>query len=141
MRRAGKLSLLIVEDDANTRFLTETAAQRTGLFEPITTAEDGLAALQTLQAAEAPNRPALVLSDLSMPHMTGLELLRAIKADAALRSIPVAIITSSDVPNDRELALSAGACAFVSKPCGIDALIRVLAQLREVCDAVTTANA
>jgi CheY-like chemotaxis protein len=133
MLRSGKLPLLVVEDDANVRYLMEVAARRSELFEPITVAADGQAALEILRAATVAQLPALIVSDLSMPRMTGLELLRAIKSDVAMHLIPVAIITSSDAPDDRELSLAAGACSFVPKPYGVEALIKAFVALREFC--------
>ena len=133
MLQSGKVSLLIVEDDANIRFLMDVAAQRSGVFEPIAVYEDGLAALHALQAMPNADLPAIIVSDLSMPNMTGLELVRAIKSDPRLHRIPVAIITSSDVPNDRELAFAAGVCAFLAKPYGVEALMRALISIRESC--------
>lgn len=141
MPHSGKVSLLIVEDDANLRYLLETAARRAGLFEPVISAKDGQAALEILQASAGTELPAMIVTDLSMPRMTGLELLRALKSDLRTRSIPVAIITSSDLPNDRDLALEAGACSFVHKPYGLDALARALVAIRECCgEAAGTAT-
>ena len=136
MPRSGKVALLIVEDDTNIRYFLEIAAQRAELFDPIRSANDGQAALEILRASESSELPAIIVTDLSMPRMTGLELLRALKSDARTRNIPVAVITSSDVPHDRELALQAGACSFVPKPYGIDALTRVLIEIRESCGAI-----
>lgn len=141
MLRQTKLPLLIVEDDAHLRYLMQAAAERTGLFGPIHTCEDGLAALDYLQTRPEEERPGLIASDLSMPRMTGLELLRAVKADPVLRSIPVGIVTSSDLPNDREEALTAGACAFIAKPFGLEALARVYAQLHESATTPAAAGA
>ena len=140
MRRSGKISLMIVEDDVNIRFLFEAAAQRAEIFEPVAIAVDGQAAFDALQAAASATLPALIVSDLCMPRMTGLELLRAVKNDTVLRTIPVAIITSSDNPNDRELALAAGACSFVPKPYGVDALTKALIALWECCDKAAGAS-
>src|SRR5688572_27307076 len=106
MPTSGKLPILIVEDDATIRFLLQTAAHRSDYFDPVVTAPDGQAALEMLQANAPGNLPAVVLTDLSMPRMTGHELLRAIKADPVLRMLPVAVITSSDLPEDRELAVA-----------------------------------
>jgi CheY-like chemotaxis protein len=136
MPASGKVPILIVEDDATIRFLLQTAAQRCGLFEPVVTAADGQAALEMLHANAPGNLAAIVLTDLNMPRMTGHELLRAIKADPVLRPLPVAVITSSDLPEDRELALAEGACLFVIKPYGIDALMKIFAALRETCREV-----
>jgi len=125
-------SILIVEDDANLRYLLETAAARAGGFEVVGALPDGQAALEWLHRRAGHELPDLVLTDLSMPRLTGLELLRAIKADERLRPIPVAMITSSNVPNDRSDALAAGACDFIEKPHGLDALASVLRALRAV---------
>ena len=133
MLQPRKLSLLIVEDDRNIRFLMEVAAQRSGLFEPILSCDDGTTALDALQSMQATELPDMVVSDLSMPKMTGVELVHAMKRDPRLRRIPVAIITSSNVPNDRELAFAAGVCAFVAKPYGVEALMHALMSLRESC--------
>jgi CheY-like chemotaxis protein len=122
-----------VEDDANIRFLLQAAAIRSGRFEPIKSAGDGQSALEILQGHEDGELPALIVTDLSMPRMSGLELLRSVKRDARLRSIPVAIVTSSDIPNDRDTALGAGACTFVPKPHGVEALTRVLVTIVDSC--------
>lgn len=140
MLRSGKLALMIVEDDTNIRILLESAATRSGLFEPITTACDGQIAWETLQAAETSNLPALIVTDLSMPRMTGLELVHAVKNDERMRNIPIAIITSSDVSNDRELALAAGVCAFVAKPFGLEALTQSLIAIREACGEIAAVS-
>jgi chemosensory pili system protein ChpA (sensor histidine kinase/response regulator) len=131
----SKVPLLIVEDDTNIRVLLEAAAQRSQLFEPIMQAPDGQAALEMLRALSPADLPGLIASDLSMPRMNGLELLRSIKADERLRHINVGIITSSNVPNDRELAMAAGACSFVHKPHGLNALMRAIVSIRASCAA------
>jgi CheY-like chemotaxis protein len=136
MPHPGKISLLIVEDDANIRYLMQTAAEHAGAFEPIWTEADGQAALESLRRCTASSLPTMIVSDLMMPRMTGLQLLQKIKNDPALRHIPVAIITSSNVPHDREEALASGACAFVEKPHGLVALTEALLALRILTDEV-----
>lgn len=140
MPQAEKRPLMIVEDDAITRILLETAAKRSGVFEPVTVAVDGRAALESLASRDPSHLPALIATDLSMPHMSGLELLRELKRDSHLRSIPVAIITSSDLAADREQTLAEGACAFVTKPCGVDAMIAVFTALRVSCVEIVDAD-
>ena len=136
----GKVSLMIVEDDANVRFLLETAALRTDLFDPIASANDGQEALDKLRTSQTPELPGLIVSDLSMPRMTGLDLVRAVKADERMRAISVAIITSSDAPNDRAMALEAGVCSFVHKPYGLDALAQALTAIRDSCETAATTS-
>ena len=138
---------MIVEDDANIRYLLETAATRTGVFEPVVGFANGHDAWEALRASEPASLPALIVSDLSMPRMSGMELLRAAKSEPALRAIPFAIITSSHVPRDRDAALAEGACAFIVKPYGLDALGKALLELRNACretdppDSGSTASA
>ena len=131
----AKLTLLIAEDDQNLRYLMEAAARHAGGFDPILTAADGQAALDAVRKSGA--HPDLIVTDLSMPRMTGIELIRALKRDAATRGIPVAVVTSSDIANDREDALAAGAQSFWAKPHGFDALIALLNSIRDSCRAVT----
>lgn len=137
MPRPGKVSLMIVEDDANLRFLMLSAARRTALFEPIFAAADGQEAIELLRGRDTSNLPALIVTDLSMPRLTGLDLVRAVKGDERLRNIPVAVITSSDIPDDRELALAAGAFTFVAKPHGLHALTQALTTICESCGEAT----
>jgi len=65
---------------------------------------------------EAGGRPQLILLDLKMPRMDGLEVLRRIRADEAARGLPVVVLTSSERQEDREEALRQGASWFVCKP-------------------------
>ena len=139
MRAVEKISLLIVEDDAAIRYLMEEAASRTGDFGPIAVAEDGRAALDWLQQRSPAELPDLIVTDLSMPRLTGIELVQALKADSNLRAIPAAVITSSDIPNDREDALAAGACVFLKKPHGLEALTQIFLGLRDSCRATSIA--
>ena len=133
MPYSSKVSLLIAEDDAKLRDLLEAAAHRSELFNPIITVDDGQAALDVLHASDSSQLPAVVVSDLSMPRMSGLELLRTVKSDGRLRHISFAILTSSNFPNDRQLAMDAGACSFVPKPYGFEELVRALVAIRESC--------
>ncbi len=139
MSERGKLTLLIADDDPEIRYLMEAAAGRCGNFGRIDVAEDGESALNLLRKRDRADYPDLIVSDLSMPRMDGLELIRELKRDPNTRRIPIAIITSSNIPNDRQDALEAGACAFIEKPQGLDALTRILDSLRDCC--VSDANA
>lgn len=132
MTAVEEISILLVEDDANLRYLLETAAAQAGGFNVVAALPDGQVALDWVKDRASHELPDLVLTDLSMPRLTGLELLQAIKADERLRAIPVAVITSSNGPHDRSDALAAGACDFIEKPHGLAALTAVLRNLRSV---------
>lgn len=133
----AKPSLLIVEDDQLLRHLLVAAAERTREFLDIMAAPDGRAALDWLRsplAGEVIGRsPLYVLSDLSMPRMNGLELLRELKRDPATREIPVVIVTSSNLPNDRQEAIDAGCTAFFYKPDRFDQFTEIIASLPRLC--------
>lgn len=85
------------------------------------TAHDGARALELLRAADP--RPDLCLSDVMMPGLSGLELLRAIRNDPALAALPVVLMSAAPVA-DR--ATAEGATAFIGKPFDVDTLLRTL---------------
>lgn len=136
MRSAGTFELLIVEDDAHLRELLHAAAERTGKFSRVRVASDGEEALGYIR--EGITRDALpnfILSDLAMPRMDGLELIRELKRNEATRHIPVAVITSSNRPNDREDAKAAGCCAFFHKPIGLEEMTVLIGSVPQICGA------
>jgi CheY-like chemotaxis protein len=79
--------------------------------------------------------PVVVLSDLNMPRMDGLQLIHELKHHAETRDVPIVIMTSSSDPNDREHALSAGCAAFYQKPQRFEDMIALLASLPAICNA------
>lgn len=134
--RKGKTSVLLVEDDPHLRFFAYTAAERAGCFGEIVAAADGEDALTLIHqwpGGHEGGKPDLVISDLCMPRKTGVELISALKNDPSTRDIPVAIITSSNIPNDREDALLAGATAFEHKPLGLEAYVKMFRALHHQC--------
>lgn len=129
--------LLFVEDDAEDVQLTLMGFRLQG-FEPrVVVAKDGKEALELLLAACEASRPlpAAILTDIKMPRMDGLELLRQVKGDPRLREIPVAILTSSDHEADRKEALSHGAGLYLMKPSSLDAYAGIASRLRELMAA------
>lgn len=134
---AKKPSLLIVDDDEHLRYIFASAAERCGEFGTIWQAADGSMALATLrrmlktQMADAGG--VLVLTDLAMPIMDGLDFVRAAKSDAATSTVPIVLMTNSDRPNAKEDALAAGCCAFFAKPERFDQIMRLVASLPAVC--------
>jgi two-component system chemotaxis response regulator CheY len=79
----------------------------------VSEAGDGLEALQQLEANGAPD---VVLTDWNMPNMNGLELIRSVRANAALRSVPMLMITSETEMNKMVLAFAAGVNEYLMKP-------------------------
>ncbi len=101
--------IVIAEDHDDIRVVVTRALERAGHH--VVATEDGLSAL----AAVRQHRPDLVISDVEMPGMTGLELCRAIRADATLRHIPVVLASGMLLPDD-ERATDAGASGSLTKP-------------------------
>jgi two-component system response regulator len=111
------LRVLLVEDDPDHVFLVRRAlADLAGTEVTVEVAGDGEQAAERLGRWRSEPRPGLVLLDLKMPRMGGLELLGRIRADDATRELPVVVLTSSERPEDRDEALRQGATWFVCKP-------------------------
>jgi two-component system, response regulator len=113
------LRVLLVEDDDDHVFLVGRAlADLDGAVVAVEVAADGEQALERLARArfDAGCLPQLVLLDLKMPRMGGLEVLRHLRADERTRDLPVVVLTSSEHLEDREEALRLGATWFVCKP-------------------------
>ncbi len=102
--------ILVVEDQADNRQILRDMLASTDY--EMTEAEDGEQAL----AAVAQHRPDLILMDIQLPILDGYEATRRIKADPALRSIPIIAVTSYAMSGDEEKAREAGCDDFVPKP-------------------------
>ena len=116
------VDILLVEDDKSDIDLALTAFKKAGLTNQIEVARDGTEALDFLfcrgkfARQRASNRPQLVLLDLQLPKMNGLDVLRQMKADERTRTIPVVILTASRKNEHLEQALKLGAEAYMVKP-------------------------
>ncbi len=82
----------------------------------ITVARDGVDALRMLRAAELPLERLVIVADLRMPRMSGLDLLKELRNDARLKRIPTVVLTTSDDPHDRDAAFCLGAAGYFVKP-------------------------
>jgi CheY-like chemotaxis protein len=113
------LRVLLVEDDEDHLFLIRRALRDLdGVSVAVDVARTGEQALDHLGKVRLDSRalPQLVLLDLKMPGRGGQEVLRSIRADATLRSLPVVVLTSSEHEDDRAQALRLGATWYVCKP-------------------------
>lgn len=113
--------LLLVDDNSDDEALTRRALRRVEECSiEVVVARDGRAALDLLNDLEPvrrlPRRPDLVLLDLKMPRLSGSEVLASLRANPALRDLPVVVFTSSSEEQDRRTSLALGASDFVSKP-------------------------
>lgn len=127
--------ILLVEDDPAHARLMKRAMRDSLLGNAVHVATDGEQALHYLRQtgpyaapAEAP-RPDLVLLDLQLPGITGIDVLRAIRADAELGGMPVVVLTSSGDPEDVSDAYREHANSYVSKPLDYDRFRSVVREL------------
>jgi CheY-like chemotaxis protein len=117
MREVRKDAILLVEDNADDELLTIRALKKTKIANEIVVAHDGEEALEYLLAEGGGNDlPVMVLLDLKMPKLSGLEVLREIRLNARTRSLPVVVFTSSNEEKDVVESYSLGVNSYVRKP-------------------------
>ena len=122
--------LLIIDDDPDQLALARLAAQRAGGMR-VMAAESGAEALIQLQARAEMNLapPDLVLTDLKMPDINGLELMQTVRSRPETQNVPVIFLTSSAYNRDRILAHMAGADGFFQKPIRFGDLVGLMKAL------------
>jgi CheY-like chemotaxis protein len=112
-------TILFAEDNANDVELTLAALRGHGVANPIVVVRDGAEALDYLHrrgAFAGAEPPCLILLDLKMPKVDGLEVLQTVKGDPALRVIPIVVLTSSAEESDLARSYDLGVNAYVVKP-------------------------
>ncbi len=120
------VELLYVEDNPDDVELTLRALSRQNIFPCLHHACDGVEALEFLAENRATTGAAalrLILLDLKLPRVSGLEVLRRIRSDERIRTIPVVILTSSCERSDLEAAYALGVNSYVVKPVDFDAFM------------------
>jgi CheY-like chemotaxis protein len=127
-------SILLVDDSPEDVELTLAALSADNLANDVVVARDGVEALDYLYrrtkfAGRAPGNPAVILLDLKMPKMNGLEVLRTIKADEHLKMIPVVMLTSSREEPDLMESYKLGVNAYVVKPVDFQEFLGAVKQL------------
>jgi CheY-like chemotaxis protein len=111
-------TVLIVDDEPDDIELTTIALNEARPDIDIKSALGGTAALALLR--NGGGRPDLILLDLKMPGMNGIEVLREIRSDDLLKDLPVVVFTSSSLKSDRTKAIAAGASDYLQKPLALD---------------------
>ena len=126
---ATPIDMLLVEDNPDDVGLTIEALEDTKVANRLHVVTDGIAALSFLRRegkyAQAP-RPAIILLDLNLPKKDGREVLSDIKADPALRRIPVIILTTSSAQDDIQRAYDLHANCYITKPVDFEQFVRVI---------------
>lgn len=124
--------ILMVEDDRDDLELTQLALREAKVANPLLVARDGVEALELLfgdGAGSAPVRPVVVLLDLKLPRVDGLQVLERIRGDARTRDLPVVVLTSSDEEEDRHRSYALHVNSYVRKPVDFDRFQAAVRQL------------
>ena len=114
-------TVLYVEDNFHNRLIVRKILESRGYT--VVEAEDGVSGLSMIREL----KPPLILMDIGLPGIDGLELVGLVKADKALRQIPVIALTASAMAGDRERFLAAGCDDYLSKPVQAMELIKMVA--------------
>ncbi len=136
MSPEGKV-ILLVEDNPDDVALTLRALKKSGVAARLATAGDGVEALDYLfgtgpHAGRDPaETPHLILLDLKLPRVDGIEVLRRIRADARTRLLPVVILTSSQEQRDLVNGYASGANSFIRKPVDFTEFLNVMRRLSQ----------
>jgi CheY-like chemotaxis protein len=128
-------TILLVEDDADDEALTVRALHKHNIANEIVVARDGVEALDYLFGTGAHagrdlrQQPQVILLDLKLPRLDGLEVLRRLRADPRTRLLPVVILTSSKEEEDRTKSYTLGANSYVRKPVDFNQFSEAVRQL------------
>lgn len=112
----SSLNILLVEDDEVDVMNVKRAFEKYHIMNPVFVAENGLEALQMLRTGAVPGERRIILLDLNMPRMNGIEFLRALRADAELKSTTVVVLTTSNNDRDKIEAYNLNVAGYLVKP-------------------------
>jgi CheY-like chemotaxis protein len=125
-----ELNILLVEDDHVDVMNVQRAFKKSSIANPLWVAGNGVEALDKLRGGEVPLTRLLILLDLNMPRMNGIEFLRSLRGDPDLRHLPVVVLTTSDDERDRVDAYHLNVAGYIVKP----------VTFVSFCDAMSTLN-
>lgn len=128
------LHILLVDDDDIDVMNVQRAFKRNNILNPLFVARDGIEALAMLRASgpdAIPRERRLILLDLNMPRMNGLEFLRAIRDDPELRQLTVIVLTTSDDERDKVEAYNLNVAGYIVKPVTFIAFVEAMAALNK----------
>jgi two-component system response regulator len=134
-RTLTRKTILLVEDDHYDEELTLRALRRSNIRNEVIVANDGAEALEILFGEgkfldrEMDSLPAVVLLDLKLPKVSGIEVLRRIRSDPRTRRLPVVVLTNSRLERDREEVYDLGANSYICKPVDFEKFSQAIGHL------------
>lgn len=130
-----RLNILLVEDDELDVMNVQRAFKKNNITNPLHIAHNGLEALDILRgqngAAPIPRNRRLILLDLNMPKMGGIEFLHALRSDSSLASTTVIVLTTSDEERDKVEAYKLNVAGYILKPVTLMAFVEIMAALNK----------
>ena len=135
MTITNEVEILLVEDNPNDVELTLRALKKNNLTNRVHVVKDGAEALEYIFATGAyasrdiNHNPRVILLDLKLPKIDGLEVLRRIKSDERTKVIPVVVLTSSKEERDLVESYKLGANSYITKPVDFDSFVKAVAEL------------
>ena len=123
------INVLLVEDDVIDVMNVKRAFERGKVLNPLYFADDGLVALEMLRDGRVPRERRLVLLDLNMPRMNGIEFLRELRGDPTLHAISVVVLTTSNDDRDRIDAYDLNVAGYLLKPVAFLDFVELMAAL------------
>lgn len=123
--------ILLVEDNADDVALLQRAFKKRGMFNEITIAKNGVQALEMIFGNEGsqPQIPSLIILDLKLPKLNGLDVLKAIRGNEYTRGLPIIILTTSTEQEDIVESFNLGANSYIRKPVEFDKFLEAVGQL------------
>lgn len=125
------LNILLVEDDEVDVMNVRRAFDRAHVSNPLFVAGNGIEALAVLRGDTMPTERRLVLLDLNMPRMNGIEFLRLVRADPALRTLPVVVLTTSNDEHDKIDAYDLNVAGYLLKPVTFASFVDLMSALNK----------
>ncbi len=129
--------VLLVEDNPDEAFLTQKAFKKGEVANPLKLVSDGNQALDFLFSQgsyidrDIKDKPVLILLDLKLPLISGLDVLKAIKADPNTSLIPIIVLTSSTEDEDRAESCRLGANDYINKPTGLTEFVEIIKNIKQ----------
>jgi CheY-like chemotaxis protein len=125
------LNILLVEDDEVDVMNVQRSFKKNNISNPLYLAGNGVEALEMLRSGAVPGQNRLILLDINMPKMNGIEFLRALRADPALRSSPVVVLTTSNDDKDRMESFQLNVAGYLLKPVTFNSFVELMLALNK----------